>query len=142
MGSFLFHGPMPEWAEWAHDVTLAAIPLAVALEAKPRIVIAGSVVLAVLFGLRLDLAEIVTAILVIEAGVLVVTRRHTLRRTPALGAAVLVGVGSLVSGLSRTDGPWCDPDLVVQGHALWHLFGAAAVWLWSLASPNPATKTS
>ena len=29
---------------------------------------------------------------------------------------------------SRTEGPLCDPDSLVQGHAIWHLLCAGSVW--------------
>lgn len=29
---------------------------------------------------------------------------------------------------SHTGGPWCDPGSLLQGHAVWHLLGAAAAW--------------
>lgn len=30
------------------------------------------------------------------------------------------------------DHPWCDPDSLVQSHAIWHLLGAAATWCFFL----------
>jgi hypothetical protein len=38
------------------------------------------------------------------------------------------GLAFVVWNLSRTGGPWCDPGSLIQGHALWHLLGAAATW--------------
>ena len=43
------------------------------------------------------------------------------------------GMGSLalaflVWNLSRTGGPWCDPESLLQGHALWHFLTAATIW--------------
>ena len=29
---------------------------------------------------------------------------------------------------SRTDGVLCDPDSLLQGHALWHILGAVSMW--------------
>ena len=36
-------------------------------------------------------------------------------------------VANIVWNLSRTDAVWCDPDNLLQGHALWHLLTAASV---------------
>ena len=46
---------------------------------------------------------------------------------PPLLAASLAGVGLLVWFFSRTGGALCDPESVLQGHALWHVLAAAAV---------------
>jgi hypothetical protein len=37
------------------------------------------------------------------------------------------GVAFIVWNLSRTDGVWCDPASLLQGHALWHLLTAVSV---------------
>lgn len=36
-------------------------------------------------------------------------------------------VANIVWNLSRTGGMWCDPESLLQGHALWHLLTAATV---------------
>jgi hypothetical protein len=48
---------------------------------------------------------------------------------PRLHAAggLLAGVGVLAHRLSRSGGPLCRPDSPLQGHALWHLLGAASL---------------
>ena len=43
-------------------------------------------------------------------------------------------VGVIVAVMSRSGDPLCYPEAFVQGHALWHLLGAGALWMWSLAS--------
>ena len=50
------------------------------------------------------------------------------------GAApvLLLGVAAVVHAVSRTGGPWCDPEAVVQGHALWHVLSAGALWWWGV----------
>jgi hypothetical protein len=134
LGSLAFHGPMPGWAEWAHDVALAALPVALAFEARPRVVVAIVGAIAVVFGLWLVVAEVVTAILVIETGVLLFARRKTVHTGLGILAAALLALGVLMAALSRTDGPLCDPDSVFQWHALWHVLGAAALWVWARAT--------
>jgi hypothetical protein len=57
------------------------------------------------------------------------------RRRPELGAdarwlLAAAALFLLAFGIwipSRTGGPWCDPDSIIQGHAAWHLLDAAAV---------------
>jgi hypothetical protein len=47
-------------------------------------------------------------------------------RRLVLGSALL-GAGVLVHTRSRTGGPWCRPDSLLQGHGLWHVLSAAGV---------------
>jgi hypothetical protein len=35
--------------------------------------------------------------------------------------------------VGRTASPWCDPDSLLQGHAVWHLLAAAALAAWARA---------
>jgi len=89
VGSVLYHGPMPSWAEVVHDGSIAALP----------------------------------AVLVVE------WRRGRLPRPP-LSAVLTFAAAVLVNVLTRTDAPLCDPDSVVQGHAVWHVLTALALALW------------
>lgn len=36
-------------------------------------------------------------------------------------------VANVIWNLSRTAGPWCDPNSLLQGHAVWHLLTATSV---------------
>ena len=38
------------------------------------------------------------------------------------------GLATIIWQPSKTDGVLCDPDSLVQGHAIWHLLGAVAMW--------------
>ena len=142
VGSFLFHGPMPGWAEWAHDVSLAMVPVAIAFEARPKVVLAMAGAIALVFAFWLAAAEVVTAILVIEAAAVVWARRETVSVRPAALAFALLGAGVLVSVLSRTDGQLCDPDSLLQGHAVWHVLGASALWVWARATSGASAAAS
>lgn len=61
------------------------------------------------------------------AALAVATERRPARPRLRLFAALGLGAGVLVHGLSRTGGPLCRPDSLVQGHAAWHALGAAAL---------------
>jgi hypothetical protein len=62
------------------------------------------------------------------------------RRRPILAAAVF-GVGLAVWAVSRTGGPLCDPDSLLQGHAAWHVLAAAAgTILFAAEAPEPTIK--
>lgn len=53
------------------------------------------------------------------------TRLTVGHRPPALASAIFTS-GLVVWFFSRTGGPLCDPDSVIQGHAVWHVAAAAA----------------
>ena len=42
-----------------------------------------------------------------------------------IAGALVFGVAFLIQQRSDTDKPWCQPNDVVQGHAIWHLLTAA-----------------
>ena len=58
------------------------------------------------------------------------------RRLTTLGC---LGAGIAVHASSRTDRALCRPDSVLQGHALWHALGAAAVV--TVGSGDNGTRT-
>ncbi|MDJ0665349.1 MAG: hypothetical protein QNJ75_12425 [Acidimicrobiia bacterium] len=139
LGSVLFHGPMPAWAEWAHDTSLAMLALALMLEAKPGLWLGGSAVIAALFAVAPRSAEVTTAVLAVVA-VVVVVRRSARALIPVLP---LLGIGVVFAVLSRTGAPLCDPASLLQGHAAWHVLGAAALWVWARSeeSTEPVAET-
>jgi uncharacterized membrane protein YcjF (UPF0283 family) len=59
-------------------------------------------------------------------------RRRTRRRFVA--AAALLGTATVVNLVSRTGDPFCNPDSLVQGHAVWHVLTALALREWALAT--------
>jgi len=49
--------------------------------------------------------------------------------------------GAVVFALSRTGGPLCRPESLLQGHALWHLATAGALAAWGISAlPDPALE--
>jgi hypothetical protein len=49
-------------------------------------------------------------------------------------ALALAAAGAVCWWSGRTASPWCDPDSLLQGHAAWHLLGAAALACWAVAT--------
>jgi hypothetical protein len=41
---------------------------------------------------------------------------------------VLLILASIIWKMSRTGGPWCYPDSIIQGHAVWHILDAFALY--------------
>ena len=132
LGSFLFHGPMPPGAEWAHDVTLAWLLLLVAgtgtrWERATRI--PGLLILSAFFALVPAAADPIAVAL---AAVAVVGIR--LDRSPhTWGAFSLLAVAAIVGRLGATGWPLCDPESLIQLHGVWHLAAAVSVLWWALA---------
>ncbi|GIG39187.1 hypothetical protein [Cellulomonas phragmiteti] len=148
IGSFVQHGPDPAWSDPAHDLPLAGVLCFLASDAVAALtgrlrrwwwwaVPTGLLLVPVLAWPRIgDLAQVGVAVV----AALLLLRRA--RRAPALRPRVAVAVGMLAVGgivgsLSRTGGPLCDPESLLQGHALWHVASAAAlVVLAPLVTPT------
>lgn len=131
LGSLVFHGPMPPWAEWAHDVSLAWLILVVVgrarrWEAWSRL--PGLVALGALFAVFPTFADPVAIGLTI-VGLLVLIRED--RSASTLAPLGLLALAALVGRLGSTGGPLCDPGSIWQTHGVWH-FGAAIAVAWLL----------
>jgi hypothetical protein len=127
VGSVAFHGPMPSWGEWLHDASVLA---AVGLVIVPVVHATRWVVLipALAGGLSISprLGDFAAAGLTVVAVGSVAVRGRERSWLPL----TIVGLGALVGRLAATGGPWCDPDTIWQGHGLWHLAAALALWIW------------
>ena len=154
IGSAAFHGPMPAWGRFAHDLSIAAVlafvigyDVALARRASANaglamfigITSACAVVLAVApdAGNALD-AVLVAGAVVAEVG----ASRSAAGRATADGRlwiviAGVVTIGALLNAVGRTDAPLCEPDSPVQLHAVWHVLTAFVLWLYGTAALGP-----
>jgi hypothetical protein len=131
IGSFLFHGPQPSWAEAAHDGSIAAL-LVVFLfldargpHAVSRILAACTVAAVLVLATSSDV--VVHGLLGVAVFVVELRRR---RHMPVPASAVLLfGVAVVLLAFGRTGGALCAPRSVVQAHAGWHVLSAAAAWI-------------
>jgi hypothetical protein len=141
VGSFLFHGPMPYQAEWLHDVTIGWVLAAVALDRARHWMWTAIPALALVFALVPAAADpimvVIAAGLVISEG----TRGFRLRNPVGPLSLAVLAVGAGVGTMSRTGWPWCDPDSLIQGHAVWHLLAASALFIWGVFT-RPGIDTS
>jgi hypothetical protein len=62
------------------------------------------------------------------------------RRTAYRAALAATAAGAACWWLGRTASPWCDPGSLLQGHAAWHLLGAAALACWAVATLDPPAQ--
>lgn len=98
----------------------AAIAATVAGPLDSRVAAVGAAML----GLVPVLGAAIAFASVLTAAVLVV-------RLGSMGwlALLTFSIGVIVWILSRTGRPWCDPDSIVQGHAVWHVLAALGLGL-------------
>lgn len=130
VGSFLFHGPMPSYAQWAHDASIGWLLLVVAAHGRvwerwahlPGLLIVAAVVAipGTADPLAVGLATVAIVALVV---------RDASRQTLA-PLALLVTV-AIIGRLGSTGGPLCDPGSIWQPHGLWHVGAATAVTWWA-----------
>jgi hypothetical protein len=154
VGSVAFHGPMPAWGRFAHDLSIAAVlafvigydvALARGADVGRGLVIFGALTgaCAAVLAAWPDADNGLDVLLVAGA----VAAEMAATRSPAGRAAGdfrfwIVGVGVLTIGavlnaLGRTDGPLCDADSPIQLHAVWHVMTAFVLWLYGVGALGP-----
>lgn len=132
IGSFLFHGPMTEGSEWAHDVSLTWLILTIAglgsrWEAWTRV--PGLLAIGVTFIAAPQIADPIAAALTIAALAVIIRTDHSAASLASLG---ILGAVAGLGRLGSTGGPLCVPGSLWQWHGLWHVGAAAVVAWWSL----------
>lgn len=137
VGSVLFHGPGGPLAGWVHDVTVVMVPVTVALVAlggakvirRMTGIIVGTFIVTGVAAAALPATPMLIVVIVAATAAVTVAVREGLRIgwSQAILALAVLGVGGVVEALSGTGGPWCDPESLLQGHALWHLTVAVAI---------------
>jgi hypothetical protein len=138
VGSVIQHGPHPDWQAYAHDLPIAAVLAFVATdvvsdltgrELSPAwwLVPVVAMVPVVASG-----ATASTAVQAVMAGAAVGLTMVRVRLRPSLRRPLVLSMLTLAAGAvigTLTDRTWlCRPDSVLQGHAMWHLLAAAALW--------------
>lgn len=141
LGSFVFHSPMPPWSEWAHDVSLAWLIVAVGglgtrWERWSRW--PALLVLSLLFALVSSLADPVAIALTVLVVALILLRRPTWGQVAPMWT---LGLVALVGRLGATGWPLCDPSSPLQTHAIWHVGAAVAVTWWAYVATHPGESS-
>jgi hypothetical protein len=148
VGSVAFHGPGGVIADWVHDGSITALlVLIVAAEIgssigwNQRRVVGGWVVVsAVLWSVEWiwsGAGDTLNAPLAAFAVVGVLATQRSTAAEPdertggILVGLIILGLGGLIMLLSRTGGPLCAPNSVLQGHAMWHVLAATGIFLYA-----------
>lgn len=136
VGSFLFHGPMAPGGVWIHDTTLVWLIAVIAGWNRPWerwTRLPGLALLGVVFaGAPLVADPVAIALTGAALGLILIPSRSL----ENLGPVALLGVAAVVGRLGATGGPLCDPNSLLQAHAIWHIGAATAVTWWALARPK------
>jgi ceramidase len=161
-GSVVFHGPMPSWARFAHDLSIAAVlafvigyDVAFTCRAVRRVGLAGGAAVvgtsAVVLWLSPDASNGLVSALVVAA----VLAEIAAARSPTGRAAardlvrapwgwvigvVALGIGAALNALGRTDAPLCEPDSLAQLHGVWHVLTAVVLWVYGTAVLEPRER--
>jgi Ceramidase len=159
LGSVAFHGPMPSWGRFVHDLPIAAVlalviayDVALVRETGVRSALGGFGALlgvcAVVLAIWPDASNPLDSVLVVAAAVAEVAVARSPKRIAAgrggvrepsvwiVGGAVLA-VGAALNALGRTDAPLCDPNSLAQLHGLWHVLTAVAMWVYGAGVLGP-----
>lgn len=155
IGSFLFHGPQTSGSQFLHDITflatvaiLAVANLGVGLRWPASTVwavillVTAAAVVALMASPGITNVMTGIAVVLLVAGDVAVRRVGTVSRTWFLGSMVALVVAVAFLVLGRTGNPLCDPDSMLQGHALWHVFGAVALGAYAVATGEARAEHS
>lgn len=146
-GSVIQHGPHPDWQAYAHDLTLGAILAYVAVDAARDLSgrrlrawwwLAPTAALVPFIAIgpaASSAAQVALAVLAVGLGLLRARARPALRRT-LLSALAVLAAGAAIGTLGERTA-LCQPDSLVQGHAVWHVLAALALWLLAPAIAQP-----
>ena len=153
IGSYLYHGPQPAAAGFVHDITFLAmlwflilmnpaspygIQRRTAWSALGVVTTTGSVILIAIPSSTNVLTGISIAALIASD---VLMHRIGGINGRWYAAAVLLFAGSLVVNLlGRSAAATCDPESVIQFHALWHILAASALGAYFVATIVPRNQ--
>lgn len=147
IGSFLFHGPQTSGSQFLHDITflvtvaiLAVANLGVGLHwatsTKWSVIALFTVATVVALVVSPGVTNVITgvAVALLVVGDVAVRRVGTVSRTWFAAAMIALVVALAFLVLGRTGNLLCDPESVIQGHGMWHVFGAVSLGAYAVAT--------
>ncbi len=153
IGSFLYHGPQPAIAAFAHDITfLATLWFLIIMNPASAYglrdgsawgaIAAVSTTIAVtlvLYPASTNLLAGVSIVALVVSDLLMHRIGGIDGRWYAMALA-LFGVALLFNILGRSGAPTCVPDHVLQFHGLWHVLSAVAFGAYFVATVHPRNQ--
>jgi hypothetical protein len=147
VGSVLFHGPQGPGSHFLHDATILLTMAAIATmniagllywtEKRVWLILGatGVGVTAVLAVWPASTNVVAAVALIVLIGQDVALHRSgSIRTRWWIAAIVAMAVALLFFVAGRTGSPFCDSASFLQGHALWHILAATALWAYFLAT--------
>jgi hypothetical protein len=143
VGSFIQHGPHPGWQTYAHDLPLASILVFVATDAVSDLTghersdgwwllpSVGMVPVVAIGPTASTLVQAVMASIATGLNLLRAVRRPALRRTVLAALATAAAGAVIAAGTDRS--ALCRAGSLFEGHAVWHVLAAGALWLFAPA---------
>ncbi len=153
IGSFLYHGPQPPIAGFAHDITfLTALWFLIIMNPASA------------YGIRRSWAWVSVAVVSMTIAIVLALFPASTNLLTAISAAALVVSDLLMHRIGGIDGRWyaaalalfagallfnalgrsgastCVPDQILQFHALWHVLSAAAFGAYFVATVRPRNQ--
>lgn len=138
VGSVIQHGPHPPWQAYPHDLSLAAVLAFVAADAAADLtgrparaywwLVPTAAMVPVVAAGPVASSAVQTGLAVVAIGLSLgrARVRPQLRRRLLVVLAILAA-GALAGTLGERTS-LCRPDSLLQGHAIWHLLAALALW--------------
>lgn len=138
VGSLIEHGPNPQWQAFAHDLPMAALFAFVATDAAADLLerrlaawwwvvpTAIMVPIVAVGPVAAGIGLVVLAVAAVGLSLLRAMARPDLRSRLLTGVAIL-GVAGLIGTLTERTS-LCRPETLLQGHAVWHILAALALW--------------
>jgi hypothetical protein len=141
VGSLAYHGASTDAGAAMHDAALVGVlGFCAGWHARPgraaRAATAGALA-AFLVALALHAAAlavtdaVVVGLVVVIASSIARDHRRGVSTAGSVGLAVLLAVALLTWAAGTPDSPLCEPDSLLQPHALWHVLTAAAITMWA-----------
>ena len=147
VGSVLFHGPQGAASHFLHDVTILLTMTAIVTmnvagikrwsEQRVWLILGGmAVVISVVLLIWPSSTNVVAgvALVVLVVQDVALHRSRSIRTGWWIMAIVAMAVALLFFVVGRTGGPLCDSSSLFQGHALWHILSATALWAYFIAT--------
>ncbi len=153
IGSFLYHGPQPPIAGFAHDITfLTALWFLIIMNPASAYgfrrswawfsVAAVSMTIAIviaLFPVSTNLLTTISAVALVVSDLLMHRIGGIEGRLYAAALALFAGA-LLFNVLGRSGSSTCAPDQVLQFHGLWHVLSAVAFGTYFVATVRPRNQ--